>query len=47
VDLPDVDAPTTIRRTLSELLEHQAHRRGEIAAISAVLSHASGVGVPS
>jgi uncharacterized damage-inducible protein DinB len=44
VDLPEVDAPTTIRRALSELLEHQAHRRGEIAALSALLGRRAATG---
>jgi hypothetical protein len=30
VSLPDVPGKTTLRRLLSELLEHQAERRAEV-----------------
>ena len=36
VSLPDVPGKTTLRRLLSELLEHQAERRAEIRLASAL-----------
>jgi hypothetical protein len=37
VDLPGVGAPTTLRRLLSDLQEHQGFRRGEITVAAALL----------
>jgi hypothetical protein len=37
VKLPGSDAPTSVRRLLSELLEHQAERRGELRVAASLL----------
>jgi hypothetical protein len=41
VSLPGVDAPTTLRRVLADLQDHQGFRRGQIAAAGALLASAA------